>query len=99
MAGSGAQQPMTEPSDTPDDMSAEENTVPLHDQAMETIESPMRSSGADGNGGDETVTRDRQDAAKVNGHHHGTEGINGDAVHDEAADGLFGSGSEPEDAV
>lgn len=98
MADSTAQQPKTEPSDTPDNMSPEENTVPTQDQAMDTIEEPPRSSGKDGNEDDETVPSDHQSGAVVNGHHHETEGTNGNAVDDEDGEGLFGSGSEAEDA-
>lgn len=97
MAESATQPPKTEPSDTPDNMSAEENPVPTHDRAMDSIEDLPLSSEEDGKEDDETAPSDHQ-SAMVNGHHHEKEGTNGHVGGDEDEEGLFGSASEAEDA-
>lgn len=98
MAESVAQPPKIEHSDTLESLSAEEDTLPTQDQAMDSIEDPTRSSGADGEEDDEVLTSDHELGAMVNGHHHEPEGTNGVAVDAENEEDLFGSGSGAEDA-
>lgn len=95
MADSTAQPPETERSDTPDNMSAEENTVLAQDQAMESVEETPPSGEEDGEEDNGALPSGHQSGATVNGHHHETAEMNGDAVE---GDGLFGSASEAEDA-
>lgn len=95
MSESTAQPPKTEPSDTPDNLSADENTVLAQDQAMESVEEPPPSGGEDGKEDNGTLPSGHQSGAMVNGHHHETAEMNGNAAEE---DGLFGSASEAEDA-
>lgn len=94
MAESVASPPKIEHSDTLDSLSAEEDTVPTQDQAMDSIEDPTQSSGTDNEEDDEVLTSNHELGAMVNGHHHEPEGTNGDAVDVEDEEHLFGSGSE-----
>lgn len=98
MVESTAQPPTTEPSDTPDNMSAEDDTVPTQDQALDSVEKPLLSGEEDGREDDGAAPSDRQSGTMVNGHHHETEGTNVHAGDEEHGDGLFGSASEAEDA-
>ncbi len=98
MVESTAQTAKTEPSDAPDNMSTEENTVPTQDQALDSVEEPLLSGEEDDREHDGAVPSDHQSETMVNGHHHETEGTNAHAGDEEDGDGLFGSASEAEDA-